>query len=63
MRFKLLDGQNHAVDSSEYAFQQAAEGAMEDVSTSDRYLLVTPLSAIPVCDLHKRVYTGGLGSE
>jgi len=33
VRFRLIDGQNHAVDSSDLAFQQAAEGAMADVSS------------------------------
>ena len=30
--FKLVDGMHHVVDSSEYAFQLAAEGAVQDVS-------------------------------
>lgn len=29
IRFRLQDGDNHCVDSSDWAFQQAAEGAMK----------------------------------
>ncbi|CAH8297644.1 unnamed protein product, partial [Schistosoma turkestanicum] len=29
VKFRLQDGDNHCVDSSDWAFQQAAEGAMK----------------------------------
>lgn len=32
--FKVVDGMHHIVDSSEYAFQLAAEGAVADVSNT-----------------------------
>ena len=40
LKFRLEDGQNHPVDSSEYAFQLAAEGAMQDVSSIYIYHII-----------------------
>lgn len=34
VKFRIQDGAHHSVDSSDYAFQLAAEGAMEQVCDS-----------------------------
>ncbi|XP_067949203.1 elongation factor G, mitochondrial-like [Watersipora subatra] len=48
VRFRLQDGANHAVDSSEYAFQLAAEGAMEDCYEFGQWHILEPVMSVEV---------------
>ncbi|KAL4219901.1 elongation factor EF-G [Mactra antiquata] len=46
--FKLKDGAHHIVDSSDWAFQQATHGAMEDVYEKGQWQLLEPVMTVEV---------------
>ncbi|XP_012289242.1 elongation factor G, mitochondrial [Orussus abietinus] len=48
IRFRLIDGAHHSVDSSEYAFQFAAQGAMKDVFSDGTWQLLEPIMLVEV---------------
>nr|XP_032834505.1 elongation factor G, mitochondrial isoform X2 [Petromyzon marinus] len=48
LRFVLTDGAHHAVDSSEYAFMRAAEGAVKQVMSEASVVLLQPVMAVEV---------------
>ncbi|KAI0237439.1 Elongation factor G, mitochondrial [Lamellibrachia satsuma] len=49
VKFVLLDGAHHAVDSSEYSFQLAAEGAMKQVfEMRQQWLIIEPVMNVEV---------------
>ncbi|KAF5394483.1 Elongation factor G domain IV [Paragonimus heterotremus] len=43
IRFRLQDGDNHCVDSSDWAFQLAAEGAMKQAMNEGRWIILEPI--------------------
>ncbi len=43
VKFRLIDGANHMVDSSEYSFVLAAEGAMKQAYTEGVWQLIEPI--------------------
>ncbi|KAF8569401.1 hypothetical protein P879_02989 [Paragonimus westermani] len=43
LRFRLQDGDNHCVDSSDWAFQLAAEGAMRQAMNEGRWIILEPI--------------------
>lgn len=48
VRFVLQDGQHHAVDSCEFSFQLAAEGAIKQVFNSGRWHILEPVMTVEV---------------
>ena len=48
LRFCLVDGANHPVDSTDYAFQLAAEGAMKQVLESGAWHIIEPVMSVEV---------------
>ncbi|KAA0190321.1 EF-Gmt, partial [Fasciolopsis buskii] len=46
VRFRLQDGDNHCVDSSDWAFQQAAEGAMRQAMNEGNWLILEPIMLV-----------------
>lgn len=48
VRFVLQDGADHKVDSSEFAFYLAAQGAMRDVYTDGIFQILEPIMSVEV---------------
>lgn len=48
VKFRILDGMHHSVDSSEFAFFQAAQGAVRDVFESGSWQLLEPIMLVEV---------------
>ncbi|XP_076636033.1 mitochondrial translation elongation factor G 1 [Colletes latitarsis] len=48
IKFRLMDGDNHCVDSSEHAFFQAAQGAMREAFEHGSWQLLEPIMLIQV---------------
>ncbi|VDP72631.1 unnamed protein product [Echinostoma caproni] len=46
VRFRLQDGDNHVVDSSDWAFQQAAEGAMRQAMSEGNWMILEPIMLV-----------------
>lgn len=48
LKFRLLDGMQHCVDSSEYAFNLAAQGAMRDAFESGSWYILEPIMLVEI---------------
>lgn len=48
IRFRIIDGMHHCVDSSEFAFFQAAQGAMRDVFENGSWRILEPIMLVEV---------------
>ncbi|XP_035692521.1 elongation factor G, mitochondrial-like [Branchiostoma floridae] len=48
VRFRLQDGANHAVDSSDYSFQRAAEGALKEAMDDAVKVILEPIMSVEV---------------
>ncbi|KOC68096.1 Elongation factor G, mitochondrial [Habropoda laboriosa] len=48
VKFRLLDGMHHCVDSSEYAFFLAAQGAMKDLFSMGSWQILQPIMLVEV---------------
>lgn len=48
IRMRLVDGAHHIVDSSEYAFNLAAQGAMQDAFEMGQWMLLEPVMNVEV---------------
>lgn len=48
IKFRLQDGDHHAVDSSDWSFQQAAEGAMNQVFEEGHWQVLEPIMNVEV---------------
>lgn len=48
VKFRILDGMHHCVDSSEFAFFQAAQGAVRDVFETGSWRLLEPIMLVEV---------------
>jgi elongation factor G len=48
VRFVLQDGAHHAVDSCEFSFQLAAEGAIKQVFEHGQWLILEPVMTVEV---------------
>ena len=48
VKFRLIDGASHCVDSSELAFMLAAEGAVKDVYQDGAWVILEPIMAVEV---------------
>lgn len=48
LRFRLFDGMHHCVDSSEFAFFQAAQGAVRDVFERGSWRLLEPIMLVEI---------------
>lgn len=48
IRFCLVDGANHPVDSTDYAFQLSAEGAMKQVLENGAWHVIEPVMSVEV---------------
>ncbi|KAM7542442.1 hypothetical protein Aperf_G00000001195 [Anoplocephala perfoliata] len=46
VRFRLQDGAHHCVDSSDWAFQQAAEGAMRQAFERGKWTILEPIMLV-----------------
>ncbi|VUZ52116.1 unnamed protein product [Hymenolepis diminuta] len=46
VRFRLKDGAHHCVDSSDWAFQQAAEGAMRQAFERGKWTILEPIMLV-----------------
>ena len=48
VKFRLIDGASHCVDSSEIAFALAAQGAVKDVFHEGTWIILEPIMAVEV---------------
>lgn len=48
IKFRILDGAAHMVDSSEYAFFLAAQGAMRQAASEGQWIMLEPIMAVEV---------------
>lgn len=48
VKFRLLDGASHCVDSSEIAFILAAQGAVRDVYHDGTWVILEPIMAVEI---------------
>lgn len=48
IKFRLIDGLHHCVDSSEHAFFQAAQGAMKDVFLQGSWQILEPIMTVEI---------------
>jgi len=48
IKFRLLDGMHHCVDSSEFAFFFAAQGAVKDVFEAGTWRVLEPIMMVEV---------------
>ncbi|XP_011640828.1 elongation factor G, mitochondrial [Pogonomyrmex barbatus] len=48
VKFRLIDGMHHCVDSSEFAFFQAAQGAVRDVFEMGNWRILEPIMLVEV---------------
>ncbi|KAI4504310.1 hypothetical protein M0802_000781 [Mischocyttarus mexicanus] len=48
LKFRLLDGMQHCVDSSDYAFNLAAQGAMRDAFASGSWHILEPVMIVEI---------------
>ncbi|XP_066588818.1 elongation factor G, mitochondrial isoform X2 [Prorops nasuta] len=48
IKFRLQDGESHCVDSSEFAFYQAAQGAIRDVFKDGAWQLLEPIMSVEI---------------
>lgn len=53
VRMRLQDGANHAVDSSEWAFYQAAQSAFQDVCEEGVWQVLEPVMSVEVNSPHE----------
>lgn len=48
VKFRILDGMHHCVDSSEFAFFQAAQGAVRHVFATGSWKILEPIMSVEV---------------
>jgi len=48
VKFRIIDGMNHCVDSSEFAFFQAAQGAVRDVFEAGSWRILEPIMLVEI---------------
>lgn len=48
IKFRIIDGMHHSVDSSEFAFFQAAQGAIRDVFEIGSWQILEPIMLVEV---------------
>ncbi|XP_011875499.1 PREDICTED: elongation factor G, mitochondrial [Vollenhovia emeryi] len=48
IKFRILDGMHHCVDSSEFAFFQAAQGAVRDVFEAGSWRILEPVMLVEI---------------
>ena len=48
LHFRLDSGDHHMVDSSDFSFQCAAEGAMKDVFEQGHWIIIEPVMKVEV---------------
>lgn len=48
LKFRLIDGASHVVDSSEYAFFLATQGAIMDTFETGRWQLLEPIMLVEI---------------
>lgn len=48
IKFRIIDGMHHCVDSSEFAFFQAAQGAVRDAFEIGRWHILEPIMLVEV---------------
>ncbi|XP_035718819.1 elongation factor G, mitochondrial-like [Vespa mandarinia] len=48
LKFRLIDGMQHCVDSSDYAFNLAAQGAMRDAFESGSWYILEPIMLVEI---------------
>lgn len=48
VKFRIMDGMHHCVDSSEFAFFQAAQGAVKDVFDSGSWRVLEPIMLVEI---------------
>lgn len=64
VRFRLQDGDNHCVDSSDLAFQLATEGAMKDLFRNATWQLLEPIMNVEiVAPVESQGYVLGMVSK
>lgn len=48
VKFRLIDGMHHCVDSSEFAFFQAAQGAVRDTFRNGSWQILEPIMLVEI---------------
>jgi len=48
VKFRLIDGMHHCVDSSEFAFFQAAQGVIRDIFETGTWQILEPIMSVEV---------------
>ena len=48
LKFRLIDGASHVVDSSEHAFFQAAQGAIRDTFEKGTWQILEPIMMVEI---------------